>query len=87
MNESFAILTFWRPQEPLFGAWGEPTNASKLRRSQAEFVHEVVETDAPKRNGQMSEDDATSFTSDSLEVAEVWNNTDNRLERYTSLYA
>ena len=37
----------------------EQTYASKVRRGQAAFVHEVVKTDAPKRIDEMSEVDAT----------------------------
>jgi len=34
------------------------TDASKVRRSRAAFVHEVLETDAPKRIHERSQVDA-----------------------------
>jgi len=40
----------------------EQTSASKLRRGQPAFVHEVVKTDASKRIDQISEVDATAAT-------------------------
>jgi len=49
----------------------EQTDATKVRRSEAAFVHEVVETDAPNRIDSISEADATDFSWMLTEVREV----------------
>jgi len=58
LDKSLAILTSGWQVKLLEATSVEPTYAPKLRRRQAAFVHEVVETDAPKRIDQISQVDA-----------------------------
>ena len=64
LNKCLPILTSPSLRKLPFVTPVEQTDASKVRRGQAAFVHEVVKTDAPKRIDQMNEVDASSFTLD-----------------------